>query len=58
MIALPLAEPGVNAIEALALPAVADSDVGASGTVAGVTLLDAADAAVCQLASLAFEVNV
>ena len=58
MIALPLSEPGVNANEALALPAVADSDVGASGTATGVTLLDAADVVVCQLASFAFEVNV
>ena len=43
---------------ALALPGVATSAVGAAGAATGVTLFDGADAAVCQVASLAVAVNV
>ena len=54
MIALPLSEPALNAIVALPLPGVAISAVGADGTVAaGVTLLDAVEAAVCHEARFA-----
>jgi hypothetical protein len=56
-------------ITAVTLLALVDEDQATAGfaglgvgvgvaTAAGVTLLDAADGAVCQVASLAFEVNV
>ena len=54
-----MAEPAVNAIDALALPALATSDVGAPGSAAvGVTLFDGADEAVCQLFRVADAVKV
>ena len=58
LIAAPLLEPGVNAMLALPSPGVATRLVGAAGAAVGVTLLDGADAALCQVTSFAFEVNV
>ena len=56
---LPPVLPGaVKVTVACALPAVAVPIVGAVGTVAGVTLFDAADGALEPMALLAFTVNV
>lgn len=54
----PLDAGALNAIDALALPAVADPTVGAPGTVDGVTPFDAADAALAPIALLALTVKV
>ena len=54
-----MSTPAVNAIDALALPVLATSDVGAAGAAAvGVTLFDGADEAVCQLFRVAVAVKV
>ena len=59
MIALPpLLTGGVNATVADVLPATAAPIVGAPGTVAGVTLLDAAEGAPLPFALVAVTVNV
>jgi hypothetical protein len=59
VIALPPFEAGgVKLTVAWALPAVAVPIVGAPGTVAGVTLLEAADAGPVPIALVAFTVNV
>ena len=49
---------GVNVTVALALPAVATPIVGAPGTVAGVTLFEAADGGPVPIALVAVTVNV
>ncbi len=57
--ALPPLLPGaVKLTVACALPAVADTAVGAPGTVAGVTLLEAAEAALWPEPLVAFTVKV
>ena len=57
--ALPPFEAGaVNVIVAWAFPALAEGEVGAPGTVAGVTLLEDADAAPVPRALVAVTVNV
>ena len=59
MIALPPVLPGaVKVTVACALPAVAVPMVGAVGTVAGVTLFDAADGALLPIALVAMTVQV
>ncbi len=58
VIALPPLPPAVKLIEAWPLPAVAVPMVGALGTVAGVTALDAADAGLLPTALVANTVKV
>jgi hypothetical protein len=58
IVAPPLLPGGVKLTVACALPAVALPIVGASGTVAGVTLLEAADAGPVPIAFVAVTVNV
>jgi len=58
LIAAPLLEPGVNAIDALRSPGVATRLVGAAGVVRGVTELDALDALLVPARFVAVTVNV
>ena len=54
----PLFSGGANCTLTVVLPGVATTAVGAFGTVAGVTLLDAADAALLPMALVAITVQV
>ena len=54
----PLLAGGVNVTEAWVFPRVAVPIVGASGTVAGMTVLDAADAALVPMVLVAVTVQV
>ena len=58
LIAAPLLEPAVNAIDALPSSGVAARLVGAAGVVRGVTALDALDALLAPAAFVAVTVNV
>jgi hypothetical protein len=58
VIALPLLFPGVNATDTDALPPVTLVIVGASGTVAGTTAADGADAGLVPIALVAVTVHV